>query len=101
VRAEILTTLWPHLEHNLLPILHQSTQPDGPFPLSGWPAPLPAAALGDAATSSSDPLLPPSLRISDMFVRRYARPPRGSPGRRDRSLHRWSIPQHQVGVFMW
>ena len=28
-------------------------------------------------------------------LRRYARPPRGSPGRHDRSLHRWSISQHQ------
>jgi len=76
VRAEILSQLWPPLEQHLLPLLHQASQPNGAFPLASWPDP------------SANGL--PSLRISDMFVRRYARPPKGSPGRRDRSLHRWS-----------
>ena len=81
MRAEILAQLWPPLEQHLLPLLHQTADIDGVFPLTDWP---------DPSTNDS-----PSLRISDMFVRRYARPPKGSPGRRDRSLHRWSIPQHQ------
>lgn len=88
MRSEILVQLWPQLELHLLPLLYAVTAPDGAFPLDGWPKPL---VEGDAAADASLP----SLRISDMFVRRYTRPPRGSPDRRDRSLHRWSIPQHK------
>ena len=88
MRSEILGQLWPQLAVHLLPLLYDATVPGGAFPLDDWPKPL---TVGDAAT---DPPLP-TLRISEMFVRRYARPPRGSPGRHDRSLHRWSISQHQ------
>ena len=73
VRTEILTQLWPQLEGHLLPVLYETTAPAGPCPLDGWPKPL----------AGGDPSLP-SLRISDMFVRRYSRPPKGSPERRDR-----------------
>lgn len=74
-RADILHLLWPPIVRNLLPLLHETTQPDGPFPLDGWPtSTLPSSA--DLTASMA-----PTLRISDMFIRRYDRPPRGASRR--------------------
>ena len=79
-RSKILALLWPALEARLLPELHRVTSEAGcPFPIDDWPAP---------CEGCHSP-----LRISDMFVRRYVRPPRGA--RRQPGQHRWSIAQHQ------
>jgi hypothetical protein len=72
----VLALLWPALAAHLLPGLRRCTGPAGPLPLR-WRG-------GDEG-----------LRVSEMFIRRYHRPPRGVDA--DPTLSRWRIGQHQDG----